>query len=179
MELSEAYAAVYNEGQYGSEAVRQHFKAKADKRTAKLKKNPHHSLHREYPEDLRKSIENVESYIHAWFNERAAKNAGCPNPDNWVKGTCLSDYLRKGARGEDWDAYDTRTSFTKALKEVNPKHVEEFKTLFVKLADKIEQDPSLLDSKKQQLQGNWYEVAKSPGAASPAAAGGYRSTFRP
>jgi len=107
------------------------------------------------PQDnLPRDIRNVASYINAWFNARAQGNTG-------FRGTNLSDYLRKGAAGEEWDKYSGRVSFKKALGEVAPENVEEFKELFMKLADGIEQDPSLLDSKKIGKKGNWYEVAKS------------------
>jgi len=104
--------------------------------------------------DLQRDISNVTSYINAWFNARAAGNTG-------HRGTNLSDYLRKGVAGEAWDPYSGRVSFKKALGEVAPENVEEFKELFMKLADGIEQDPSLLDPKKIGKEGNWYEVAKS------------------
>ena len=106
------------------------------------------------PQDnLPRDIRNVASYINAWFNARAQGNTG-------FRGTNLSDYLRKGAVGEEIRG-PGRVSFKKALGEVAPENVEEFKELFMKLADGVEQDPSLLDSKKIGKKGNWYEVAKS------------------
>jgi hypothetical protein len=107
------------------------------------------------PQDnLPRDIRNVASYINAWFNARAQGNTG-------FRGTNLSDYLRKGAAGEEWDKYSGRVSFKKALGEVAPENVEEFKELFMKLADGIEQDPSLLDSKKIGKKGDWHAVARS------------------
>ena len=103
---------------------------------------------------LRRDIFNVASYIQAWFNARAMGNTG-------FRGTNLSDYLRKGAAGEKWDEYSGRISFTKALSEVAPENVDEFKELFMKLADGIETDPSLLNSKTLGKKGDWYGVAKS------------------
>jgi hypothetical protein len=106
------------------------------------------------PQDnLPRDIRNVASYINAWFNARAQGNTG-------FRGTNLSDYLRKGAVGEEISG-PGRVSFKKALGEVAPENVEEFKELFMKLADGIEQDPSLLDSKKLGKKGNWHAVAKS------------------
>ena len=104
-------------------------------------------------ENLQRDISNVASYINAWFNARAQGNTG-------FLGTNLSDYLRKGATDEEIGGAG-RISFRKALGEVAPENVEEFKDLFMKLADGIEQDPSLLDSKKIGKKGHWYEVAKS------------------
>ena len=103
---------------------------------------------------LRRDIFNVASYIQAWFNARAMGNTG-------FRGTNLSDYLRKGAAGEKWDEYSGRISFAKALSEVAPENVEEFKELFMKLADGIEADPSLLNSKTLGKKGDWYGVATS------------------
>ena len=103
--------------------------------------------------DLQRDISNVASYINAWFNARAQGNTG-------FRGTNLSDYLRKGAVGEEISG-PGRISFRKALGEIAPENVEEFKELFMKLADGIEQDPSLLDSKKIGKKGNWHEVARS------------------
>ena len=103
--------------------------------------------------DLRRDISNVASYINAWFNARAQGNTG-------FRGTNLSDYLRKGVAGEEIGG-PGRISFRKALSEVAPENVEEFKALFMKLAKGIERDPSLLDSKKLGKKGDWYAVAKS------------------
>ena len=104
-------------------------------------------------ENLQRDIRNVASYINSWFNARAQGNTG-------FRGTNLSDYLRKGAAGEQISG-PGRISFRKALSEVAPENVKEFKELFMKLADGVEQDPSLLDSKKIGKKGNWHEVAKS------------------
>ena len=104
-------------------------------------------------ENLQRDIRNVASYSNAWFNARAQGNTG-------FRGTNLSDYLRHGASGEEISG-PGRISFRKALGEVAIENREEFKELFMKLADGIEQDPSLLDSKKIDKKGNWYEVAKS------------------
>ena len=108
--------------------------------------------HYEEPDNLQRDISNVASYINAWFNEKALNNVGAP----------LSKYLRMGAEGKGWgDTYWTRVSFKKALEEVAPENVEEFKELFMKLADGIEQNPSLLDSKKIGKKGDWYGIAQS------------------
>ena len=111
-------------------------------------------LEEEGGDSLRRDIFNVASYIQAWFNARAMGNTG-------FRGTNLSDYLRKGAAGEKWDEYSGRVSFTKALSEVAPENVEDFKVLFTKLADGIEADPSLLNSKTLGKKGDWYGVATS------------------
>ena len=106
------------------------------------------------PQDnLPRDIRNVASYINAWFNAREQGNTG-------FRGTNLSDYLRKGAVGEEISG-PGRVSFKKALSEVAPENVEEFKELFIKLADGVEQDPSLLDSKKLGKKGDWHAVARS------------------
>ena len=104
-------------------------------------------------DSLRRDIFNVASYIQAWFNARAMGNTG-------FRGTNLSDYLRKGAAGEKWDEYSGRISFAKALSEIAPENVEEFKVLFTKLADAIDDDPSLLDPLSRK-KSDWYGVAKS------------------
>ena len=103
---------------------------------------------------LKRDIDRVASYINSWFNQRAMKNTF----DREFPG-----YLRKGAKGEEWNKYSGRISFRKALSYVAPEHVEEFKRLFLKLADATEQDPSLIDPKKIGKKGNpgWYALAKS------------------
>ena len=103
---------------------------------------------------LQRDVARIASYIQAWFNARAMGNTG-------FRGTNLSDYLRKGAAGEEWDEYSGRVSFKKALSEVAPENVDEFKELFMKLAAGIETDPNLLDSKTLGRKGDWYGVAKS------------------
>ena len=105
------------------------------------------------PLNLDDDKKRVAGYISAWFGARAQGNTG-------FRGTNLSDYLRKGVAGEEISG-PGRVSFKKALSEVSPENVEEFKGLFLKLADGIEQDPNLLDSKKIGKKGDWYAVAKS------------------
>ena len=111
------------------------------------------------PQDnLPRDIRIVASKINAWFNARAYGNTG-------FRGTTLPDYLRKGAAGEEMRHSGLKSSevvnFKDALAKVDPENVEEFKELFIKLADGIEQDPSLLDSKKLGKKGDWHAVAKS------------------
>jgi len=96
----------------------------------------------------------VAGYISAWFRDRgqAYGSAGAGS---------LPDALRKGVAGETQGKYSGRVSFEKALRDIAPENVEEFKGLFLKLADGIEQDPKLLDPKKIGNKGDWYAVAKS------------------
>ena len=106
------------------------------------------------PLNLDDDKKRVAGYISAWFGARAQGNTG-------FRGTNLSDYLRKGVAGETQGKYSGRVSFEKALRDIAPENVEEFKGLFLKLADGIEQDPKLLDPKKIGNKGDWYAVAKS------------------
>ena len=108
-------------------------------------------LEEEGGDSLRRDIFNVASYIQVWFNENALNNTGAS----------LARYLRRGVEGFPGDPYSAQVSFTKALGEVAPENVEEFKELFMKLADGIEADPSLLNSKTLGKKGDWYGVAKS------------------
>ena len=105
------------------------------------------------PLNLDDDKKRVAGYISAWFRDRgqAYGSAGAGS---------LPDALRKGVAGEEISG-PGRVSFKKALSEVSPENVEEFKGLFLKLADGIEQDPNLLDSKKIGKKGDWYAVAKS------------------
>jgi len=106
------------------------------------------------PFNLGSDKQRVASYISAWFRARGQGygSAGAGS---------LPDSLRKGVAGEKQRKYSGKVSFEKALSEVAPENVEEFKDLFLKLADGIEQDPNLLDSKKIGKKGDWYAVAKS------------------
>jgi hypothetical protein len=109
-------------------------------------------------ENLQRDIKIVAYQINRWFNARAQGNTG-------FRGTNLSDYLRKGASGEEIRHSGLPSTaiinFKDALAKVAPENVEEFKELFMKLADGVEQDPSLLDSKKLGKKGDWHAVAKS------------------
>jgi len=110
------------------------------------------------PLNLDDDKKRVAGYISAWFGARAQGNTG-------FRGTNLSDYLRKGASGEEIRHSGLPSTaiinFKDALAKVAPENVEEFKELFMKLADGVEQDPSLLDSKKLGKKGDWHAVAKS------------------
>ena len=100
----------------------------------------------------------VAHQINRWFNARAQGNTG-------FRGTNLSDYLRKGAAGEELRHSGLPAgaiiNFRLTHLKIAPENVKEFKALFMKLAKGIERDPSLLDSKKLGKKGDWYAVAKS------------------
>ena len=109
-----------------------------------------------YPDELRRDIANVTSYINAFLNSVAMGN---------IRAEGLAGFLRDGAEGKD--APQHQVSFAKALSEVSSENIEEFKKLFLKLADKIEQDPGIVVSKKIGNDGDWYEVASEDNEGLP------------